>query len=78
MRCVPIRFQHPEMHSRQRADNSQMAQLLCSDVHQRILSFGIVRIETLNGILHRGGGFAVGTSELFQQHVPKRGSGRTD
>ena len=42
-----------------------------ADVHQEILAVRIFAIQTLNGILHCRGEFAVGTSELFEEHIAK-------
>ena len=62
-------FSRLEMHPRQRADDLKVAQLFRSDVHQQIFSFRIVAVQALDGILHRGGEFAVCAAELLQQHV---------
>ena len=59
------------MHACQHADDLEVAEFLGADVHQKIFSRGIVAVDALHGILHRGGEFAVRTAELFQQHVAK-------
>ena len=71
-------FDRLEMHARQRADHFQMAQLLGADVHQQVLAVGIVAVEALDRVLHRGGELAVGAAELLQQHVAKARIGLVD
>jgi hypothetical protein len=58
------------MHTNQSTDNFEMAQFFRSDIHQQVAPSDIVyTVPTLNGVLHRCGEFAVGTTELLQQHV---------
>ena len=52
-----------------------MAQLLCPNVHEKVLSGGVVAIEPLNRILHRSGKFAIGAAKLLKEHVSEVRSG---
>jgi hypothetical protein len=78
MRGPPVGFQRFQVHPGQGPDYFEMTQLLCSDIHQEILPFGIIAIEALDRILHGGGQFTVGTPELLKKHVPKAGIRDTD
>ena len=62
-------FQRLEMHAGQRTDDFQVAEFLGANIHQQILAPGIVAIEALDGVLHRGREFAVRAAELLKQHV---------
>ena len=66
------------MQSRERADDLQMAQFLGADVHQKVFALWVVAVQPLNGILHRGGEFAVGAAELLEQHVAELRIGLID
>jgi hypothetical protein len=46
-----------------------MAEFFGSDIHQEVLAFWILAVETLNRVLHGRSQFAVGTAELFEKHV---------
>ena len=59
------------MHTGQRADDLQVAEFLCADVHEQVLALRVVAIQALDRILHGCGEFAVGAAELLQQHVAK-------
>ena len=62
----------------ERAHDLEVAQLLRADVHQQVLAGGIVAVEALDRILHRGGKLAIGAAELLQQHVAETRVGRID
>jgi hypothetical protein len=62
-----------EMHSRQSADDLQMAQFFCSNIHQKILADHIFAVDALDGILHGRGKFSVSAAELLQEHVAETG-----
>ena len=66
------------MHAGQGADDFQMAQFFGADVHQQVFAVWIVAVESLNGILHRSGKFAVSAAELFEQHIAEARIGRSD
>ena len=66
------------MHAGQSADDLQMAQFLCTDIHQKILSVGIVAVQTLYGVLHGSRQFSICAPELLQQHVSKARVGLAD
>jgi hypothetical protein len=63
------RFHRLQVLPRQRPDNFQVAQLFGADVHQQVFAGGIVAVEALNGILHRGCQLAIRAAELLEKHV---------
>ena len=71
-------FHRLEMHPREGADDFQMAEFLGADVHEEIFAGHVGAIESLNGILHGGGEFAVGPAELLEKHVAETRIGFAD
>lgn len=63
------------MQPRQGTHHFQMAQLFRANVHQQVLTFGVVAVESLNGVLHRGRKLPVGAAKLLEEHVPEAGIG---
>src|SRR5947209_9968498 len=57
------------MHAGESPNNFQVTQLLSADIHEQIFTFQIFAIQSLNGVLHSGGKFSIGSSKLLQQHV---------
>jgi hypothetical protein len=53
------------MHARETTDNFQMAKLLGTDIHQKVLAVRVFAIEALDRILHCGRKLAIGASELL-------------
>ena len=74
-RGLPERLHRLQVHACQRPDDFQMAQFFGPDVHQQVFSRRIIAVESLDGILHRRGQFAIGAAKLFQKHVAERGIG---
>jgi hypothetical protein len=70
---IAIEFHRLEVEAGKRPHDLEMAELFRADVHQQILTFGIVAVESLNGILHRGCELAIRAAELFEQHVAEFG-----
>ena len=66
MGLVPIRFQGLQVHARQRAYHFQMTELFGTDIHQHVFSIRILTIQTLYGILHGRGQFAIRSAKLLQ------------
>ena len=60
------------------ADDFQVAEFFGADIHEEVFAGGIVAVESLDGILHGGGEFAVGAAELFEEHVAEARIGRID
>ena len=73
-----VEFRRLEMEPRKAADDFKMAEFLGPDIHEEILAVGVLTIQALNGVLHRGGQLAVGAAELFEQHVAKARIGFID
>jgi hypothetical protein len=61
------------MQAGQCSNNFEMTELLSADVHQQVFAGWVLAVETLNGILHCGGQFTIGASELLEEHVAELG-----
>jgi hypothetical protein len=55
-----------------------VTKFLSADIHQQVFAFGIVAIDALDGVLHRGCKLSVRAAELLQQHVAESGIGRSN
>ena len=76
---IPIpMLQRLEVHAGERANHLQVAELFRPNIHQQVFAIRIFTIETLYGVLHGGGEFAVGSAELFQKHIAEPGVRRSD
>ena len=65
---VAIRLRRFQVHPSKRTNDFEMAEFLGADVHEQVFAAGVVAVEPLNGVLHRGGQLAIGAAELLQEH----------
>ena len=73
---LAFEFHGFEVKAGQGSDDLEVTQLFRADIHQQIFARWVLAIEALNRILHGGRKFAVGTAELFQEHIAERGPAR--
>src|SRR4051812_47426390 len=62
-----------EVHAGESANNFEMAEFFGADIHQQVFASHILAIQTLDGVLHRGGEFPVRAAKLLQEHLSETG-----
>ena len=59
-----------EVHADERADDFEVGEFFGADVEEEIAAGEVVdAVPALDGVLHGGGEFAVGSAELLEEHV---------
>jgi hypothetical protein len=74
-----IGLERLEVHADEGANDFEMAEFFGADVEEEIAAGEVVdTVPTLDGVLHGGGEFSVGTAELFEEEVAEFDIGSTD